>query len=332
MPRRFRPRGFTLIELLVVIAIIAILIALLLPAVQQAREAARRTQCRNNLKQLGLALHNYHDNFLAFPQAHAQIQSSNAANRSWEGRGIWVAILPYIDQAPMYNLYNFDTHYRNQTATIVNSKLAAYVCPSDLAWSASAEGGVNYAGCVGSQPAFWGASSNGVIQRFTKTSMADLTDGSSNVILAGEQLKGDGAQGTAGDADLTRAQTAPTFANAQFPTQAELDTASTGSCTVAATAEASLSQCGRDWSSPYFGQSLFNTAAPPNWKKRSCAFGGPFGLCADRGGLAVSRSRHVGGVHVTMADGAVKFVSENIDLLNWQRLGARNDNNPVGEF
>jgi prepilin-type N-terminal cleavage/methylation domain-containing protein len=330
MPRRSRSRGFTLIELLVVIAIIAILIALLLPAVQQAREAARRTQCRNNLKQLGIALHNYHDNFLAFPQAHAQIQSRIAA-ASWEGRGMWVAILPYIDQAPMYNLYNFDVTYRSQPATIVQSKLAAYVCASDSAW-AGAEGGVNYAGCVGSQPAFWGASSNGVIQRFTKTSIADLTDGASNVIMAGEQLKGDNSQGSASDADITRAATAPTFANAQFPTQAELDAAATGSCTIAPTAEASLSQCGRDWSSPYFGQSLFNTAATPNWKQRSCAFGGAFGLCADRGGIAVSRSRHTGGVHVVMGDGAVKFVSENIDLLNWQRLGARADGNPVAEF
>jgi prepilin-type N-terminal cleavage/methylation domain-containing protein len=100
VPSSFRSRrsGFTLIELLVVIAIIAILIALLLPAVQQAREAARRTQCRNNLKQLGIAMHNYHDNFNTFPQAHAQIQA-RIPTASWEGRGFLVALLPYIDQA-----------------------------------------------------------------------------------------------------------------------------------------------------------------------------------------------------------------------------------------
>ncbi|MBI1344934.1 DUF1559 domain-containing protein [bacterium] len=319
-----RLRGFTLIELLVVIAIIAILIALLLPAVQQAREAARRTQCRNNLKQLGIALHNYHDNFLVFPQAHGSIVGAN----SWEGRGIWVAILPYIDQAPMFNQYNFDVTYRSQAATIVNSKLAAYVCPSDVAWNGN-EGGCNYAGSGGSTVNIWSNSSNGIFQRFSKTGIRDVLDGTSQVIMVGEQLHGDNVQGTAGDADHTRAPTAPTFANADFPTQAELLNAATGSCTITPTAEASLSQCGRDWSAPYYGQSLFNTAAPPNWKQRSCAFGGGFGLCADRSGIAVSRSRHTGGVHVTMADGAVKFISENVDLLVWQRAGARNDNNPI---
>src|SRR5690606_20788824 len=101
-------RGFTLIELLVVIAIIAILIALLLPAVQQAREAARRTQCKNNLKQFGLALHNYHDAFDLFPYGHQQ-EIAGATKR----RNCWFqSILPYIDQAPRYNTYaSFPAEY-----------------------------------------------------------------------------------------------------------------------------------------------------------------------------------------------------------------------------
>ena len=94
-------RGFTLIELLVVIAIIAILIALLLPAVQQAREAARRTQCKNNLKQIGLAMHNYHDTFLKFP-------SGGSGNSQYWGHSQWVSILPFADQAPLYNQWNFN--------------------------------------------------------------------------------------------------------------------------------------------------------------------------------------------------------------------------------
>ena len=96
-----RWRGFTLIELLVVIAIIAVLIALLLPAVQQAREAARRTQCKNNLKQMGLALHNYHDVFNKFP-----IGSNNTQAGGW-GCPLWTAVLPYVDEAPMYNKWDF---------------------------------------------------------------------------------------------------------------------------------------------------------------------------------------------------------------------------------
>jgi prepilin-type N-terminal cleavage/methylation domain-containing protein len=159
-----RRSGFTLIELLVVIAIIAILIALLLPAVQQAREAARRSQCKNNLKQLGLALHNYHDVYNAFPQGHAQIQARIPV-ASYEGRGLWVAILPYIEQTALYNLYNFDAHGLAQVPAVLNSKIPAFICPSDRAWTASNYGGVNYGGSVGSTPNFWGNSSNGIIAR-----------------------------------------------------------------------------------------------------------------------------------------------------------------------
>ena len=107
-----RPRGFTLIELLVVIAIIAILIALLLPAVQQAREAARRTQCRNNLKQLGLAIHNYHDNAQMFPPGMVFSGDLTAANATADGQTFalnhtgWMMMLPFMDQAPLYNQWN----------------------------------------------------------------------------------------------------------------------------------------------------------------------------------------------------------------------------------
>jgi len=120
-----KQRGFTLIELLVVIAIIAILIALLLPAVQQAREAARRTQCRNKLKQLGLALHNYHDAFTTFP-----IGTQWNANPNWR-----IGILPYLDQAPLYNSLNLSSGFMAHNGMGSNDilydvELNAYVCPS----------------------------------------------------------------------------------------------------------------------------------------------------------------------------------------------------------
>lgn len=126
------PRGFTLIELLVVIAIIAILIALLLPAVQQAREAARRTQCRNHLKQIGLALHNYHDVFDAFPHAFILGITTSGANitglsycQSWAS-----AILPYMDQAPLYNSLNSSRGTAGAPTAITSTVIPAFLCPS----------------------------------------------------------------------------------------------------------------------------------------------------------------------------------------------------------
>src|SRR5213080_4240479 len=117
--RQLRRTGFTLIELLVVIAIIAVLIALLLPAVQQAREAARRSQCKNNLKQLGIALHNYHDTHRTFPPEKVMQQLTNslleceAPTNSWDRvPGNWeILLLPYLDQGPAYNQINFNVPY-----------------------------------------------------------------------------------------------------------------------------------------------------------------------------------------------------------------------------
>jgi hypothetical protein len=209
----------------------------------------------------------------------------------------------------------------------VNAKLPAYLCPSDIAYP-SAYGNSNYAGSAGSTPNLWNATSNGVMQRFVTVSLRDLLDGASNVVMFGEQLHGDDVQANISDADMTRAGTSPSFVIADFPTQSELNTAATN-CSTISTAELPLSQNGRNWVSPYPSQSLFNTTATPNWKSRTCAFGSGFGQAADRNGIYPARSRHTGGVHVTMGDGAVKFVSENADLLTWQRLGARNDNNPA---
>jgi prepilin-type N-terminal cleavage/methylation domain-containing protein len=128
-------QGFTLIELLVVIAIIAILIALLLPAVQQAREAARRTQCRNNLKQMGLAIHNYESTYTKFPSSGEFTARTGAYWRSFTPTSTFTQILPFIDQAPLYNQFNLNFHYTEGTVTTnraaAKTAIAAFLCPSN---------------------------------------------------------------------------------------------------------------------------------------------------------------------------------------------------------
>ncbi|QGQ22027.1 DUF1559 domain-containing protein [Gimesia benthica] len=195
-------RGFTLIELLVVIAIIAILIALLLPAVQQAREAARRSTCKNNMKQIGLALHNYHDAFNSFPIG-AQFQRSGA---NWR-----VGILPYIDQAPAYNLVNFSGSFWAHSSlqpVFRTLRVPIYVCPSSPHGMVNAEVALanesmvmDYVGIAGATPdpasrttvctgdVIGGGAycNNGLLAIYFSKRMRDCTDGTSNTIVIGEQ-------------------------------------------------------------------------------------------------------------------------------------------------
>jgi hypothetical protein len=320
-----------LIELLVVIAIIAVLIALLLPAVQQAREAARRTQCKNNFKQLGLALHNYHDTFNSFPRLHYQIQGASG----WHGSGPWVSVLPYLEQSAIFSAWNFNVTYEAQLDQLRRAKLGVFLCPSDQVFGDPSFPGVNYGVNLGSAPQFWNDSNiaNGMFRRLAETGMQDVTDGLSNTIMIGEFLKGTNSAGSPNISNIRRIDSAPyaSWADRRFPTVAELE-ALGAQCQGGVSGDAPLAQCGRDWSAPYPYQSGFNTTAPPNWRYPSCATGSYFGLCADRDGIYVARSRHSGGVQVALGDGSGRFISENIDLSLWHRLGARNDGLPIGEF
>ncbi|QDT65746.1 DUF1559 domain-containing protein [Calycomorphotria hydatis] len=344
--------GFTLIELLVVIAIIAILIALLLPAVQQAREAARRSQCKNNLKQIALALHNYHDNYNMFPQAQYQCfspQCDHMGNHAtWRGFGWMVMILPYIEQKNIYDKWNFDTDFFGGTTNNNLNKIVikTFHCPSDLLYPDEYPGN-NYVGCAGSTANLWPslapkaatpilvAETNGVFQRGAKTRIRDITDGTSNTILLSEILKGDNDQFSVNDSDIVAISGSPNthFADPDFPTAAELNTNGASCDAIDPTSWGSYSRCGRTWASPYPYGSIFNASAPPNWRHRTCVHSGPnFGLCADRSGVYPPRSRHVGGVQVSLADGSVQFVSENIDLSTWQHMGSRNDGEVIESF
>jgi prepilin-type N-terminal cleavage/methylation domain-containing protein len=329
---RLRHRGFTLIELLVVIAIIAILIALLLPAVQQAREAARRSQCKNNLKQIGLGLHNYHDIYNAFPIGRLRNTYYNANNWS-TGNYTWLArLLPQIDQAAIYNTIDFSYAGSSNSTFDGNGGphstnpggarrqiISAFRCPSDpgrggivfrgpdgsTATGPAPDfsyGQTNYVGSAGS----WTLEQNppkGVFATNSFVNVRDILDGTSNTAIASETIIG-------------------------FP---HLNVNGTGSPEVCAATLGTLESTpantsGNSWFYSYWAyQFAFTSWYPPNNSKN-------YDCAANSDRLAPARSMHTGGVHATLADGSVRFVTENIDATVWQHIGDRADGNTIGEF
>jgi prepilin-type N-terminal cleavage/methylation domain-containing protein len=324
--------GFTLIELLVVIAIIAILIALLLPAVQQAREAARRTQCRNNLKQFGLAIHNYHDVYQAFPLAKSG--PNQASNRY----SALVALLPYYDQSAAYNQITATPNNPWIGGAPNNVRMTIIKCPSapsvpdpiaNLPYS-------NYVFCLGDVS--WSlntfASIRGLFGNDYKFSIRDVTDGTSNTAMMSEaiQAQNDGTglttNGFAAVSRINTQQPGPcraTWINRQF--------------TPGTTLTAVDRVPGGRWSDGIPAITSFNTILPPN-----------SAVCADAAGVQgvlPPKSMHDGGVHLLLADGSARFISENIDAGNvtagpsqtgpskygvWGSLGTRGWAEVTGEF
>lgn len=192
-------RGMTLIELLVVIAILSMLVALLLPAVQQAREAARRTQCRNNLKQIGLALHNYHDTHRALPLGYcagmAYVDGAVDTAPGWS----WATyILPQLDQGPLYNQFNWTV--TPLAVAAIQKNVQVYLCPTDVVsggtYAVPDKGGAtvaqaagfSYAGVCGSDAVSpEDKTGDGLLFRNSSVRMADITDGTSQTIAIGER-------------------------------------------------------------------------------------------------------------------------------------------------
>ena len=334
MHRIRRRRGFTLIELLVVIAIIAILIALLLPAVQQAREAARRTQCKNNLKQLGLALHNYESSFGTFPPSRllpnatlvpgGKYSITNAdGNPGDTTYSSWTTlILPYIDQANISNKYNSDFPWFDPTnRTMIGVPLEVMTCPSTpgnnrtdsyhVPGAAAGDyGSINevkkkvYTVVLGlPQPAAQARA--GVLSKGQNNRIRDVTDGTSNSILLAEAAGQPNVYITHG---LMNA--------ADFAAYTDDKIATFGGNFVPVD--------GTGWADPDSGFSI-NGATTDGLTKY-----GPKVINA----INVSEvySFHVGGAQFTMADGSVRFISENIDLLTFISLCTRAGGEVVGEF
>lgn len=299
-----RKHGFTLIELLVVIAIIAVLIALLLPAVQQAREAARRSQCKNNLKQLGVALHNYHDTFRALPPGAIQVFETNAQNEA-----TWISmILPYIDQQPLYSRANFSSCFGcvsspgNPSYEIVSPAIPVMRCPSDKEvglWIGAYRHG-NYAANAGigalrsvttpKDP----TRTSGPFTMNSKTEFRDFTDGTSNTLIVAELMNTD----TTDVRGVMHYPEGPLYEHDRTPNSGIPDGVRSGSC-------------------------VSITRAP-------CV--GTHGAYNDRQITITPRSQHVGGVQVLMGDGSGRFISENISLTIWQGLGTHDKGEVIGEF
>lgn len=312
---KHRRAGFTLIELLVVIAIIAILIALLLPAVQQAREAARRTQCRNNLKQLGLALHNYHDVHLCFPFGH----SGDA--KSWSAIS---QLLPYLEQANLYAQIDFSlpqNHAANNAARLL--ELPGLRCPSDLQNTQPATGGAtNYMANKGSG-VLWGLPTgpnaslppqNGVMYFGSCVRMRDITDGTSNTAAISERILADGNNGVVSPvADVFFSPAAPLTADEAIQVCQAVD--------ISNLANQFPLFMGAPWTN---GQHTYLHTNVPN--SRSCGF-----FTINRATMPPS-SRHVGGVQLLLCDGSARFVSDNIDLGTWRAVGTRDRGEVIGEF
>jgi len=311
-------KGFTLIELLVVIAIIAILVALLLPAVQQAREAARRSQCQSNLKQIGTALHNYLDTTNeVFPRGAYVDRGRNCccSNADWgKGHTVHMMLLPYIDQATLYEDLDFDVRVdQGANAALVGTRISAYICPSAPTVSKQTSmfnGAVqvhphNYPG-AGTLHGWGGcgrhgsAAQNGVFAfrrgiqeengrmadpRFT---LSAIIDGTSQTMAFSETAQG-----------------RETFVSGSLNT-------------------GWANYRGRGWADPWYNSTLFSIGPRSTPNSSVSQYGGY--------NASNATSYHEGGVHVLFCDGAVKFIGDTIDGNTWHSLGTPGTYDLPGDF
>jgi prepilin-type N-terminal cleavage/methylation domain-containing protein/prepilin-type processing-associated H-X9-DG protein len=323
-PNRSRD-AFTLIELLVVIAIIAVLIGLLLPAVQSAREAARRLMCVNNLKQVALSAHNFHDTHRAFPAG----SSGGTAPAS-----SLVFILPYLEGGNVYNAFNLtnDVTTSVDNATSRCLTIGSYLCPSDPSagfwpdtspvWNGSnpAMGRSNYFGNLGASGWVYDdlntlskpPGQRGVFAYKSSTSIDDIHDGTSNTALYAEVKRG---ARPGSDALNVTELFANIWGNAA-PSVNPSNLVPPAACNKPTLN--SFNYTGLQYQRGFLITALYTHTVPPNYKGRDCICF----LSFDQGHLA-ARSDHPGGVNVSMSDGSVRFIREAIQPHVWRALGTR---------
>ncbi len=320
-----------------VIAIIAVLIALLLPAVQAAREAARRSQCVNNLKQIGLALHNYEQALGVLPWGEGP--------NNWNDWGPLPAILPQLEQGALFNAINFayitsiggnasenaGGHPAYQNFTIFQAKINAFQCPSDMDRLSNIEGHNNYYGNAGSTPDSIHNTSlyDGLFQYILAAgakcvAFRDITDGLSNTAAFSERVKGigpenstivDGTNPSSSVWNLAQPPPGNTGISLYYYTQCKgLQTSTsklwTGLGAVTPDASGSL------WFSGYACFSRYTHIMPPNGL--NCGYGNYTGE-----GAFTASSRHPGGVNVLFADGSTRFIKSTVNPMTWWAVGSR---------
>jgi prepilin-type N-terminal cleavage/methylation domain-containing protein/prepilin-type processing-associated H-X9-DG protein len=337
-----RRSGFTLIELLVVIAIIAILIALLLPAVQMAREAARRTQCRNNLKQIGLALQNYHSTHQVFPfgkgpDYRAIMGPTIPVYARWSAHAL---ILPELEYSSLYNAINFSFPPATPGMGGVVAFMPAYsnpggvndvesrylienfICPSDFGgvnpgWPGQNNYAANQGGWLCDRSDVPVAATDnaptelqtGVLYYLSRVQIKDIVDGTSHTAMYSEKLRGQGNPEPKSDMFIIPHQTSMA---ATFQTCTNLNVS---------TATPLTSKWGWSWTMGENCCTLYNHVAGPN--QNTCGGTGFPGTMTNMAMQVPPSSRHPGGVNVLMCDGAVHFVTDKVDLDTWRAIGTR---------
>jgi type II secretory pathway pseudopilin PulG len=323
-------RGVTLIELLTIVGILSLLIALTLPAVQSVRESARRLQCSQNLRQIGLALHSYHNTYGCFP-----IGATSTDRSPWlDFYSPHVRLLPYLDQSTLYAATNFSFStippetpgmsvipapylgLDDINLTVSRTRLAVFLCPSDSVFLGGAENnyrantGVGYAYIPGPGRT---DSGNGLLPERTLTTMDRVPDGLSHTSAFSERLRGSGRNGyPLPHRDTYLLEGGPY----------EADQLMDG-CRRAATAWHSNDAfvlSGRWWFWKGRERTYYTHTQPPNGRVPDCTWGAAWSAY----GMVTARSAHPGGVNLLMGDASVRFVRETIDIAAWRGLGTRN--------